>query len=104
MSSIIKAYARPDDVLIAWQPDTLSDDSVGFQLEPQRYHPTGDRLGQPDPTEALWGTDASHRHLVNPIRDPPLSFGYGSQVRTSLFPIAVDIGHRCAPVRTSAGG
>jgi len=33
MSITIKAYANADDVLIAWQPDTWSNDWVGFQLE-----------------------------------------------------------------------
>jgi hypothetical protein len=33
MTIAIKAYANADDVLIAWQPDTWSDDWVGFQLE-----------------------------------------------------------------------
>src|SRR5262245_25364312 len=33
MPIIIKAYANADDVLIAWQPSTWSDDWVGFQLE-----------------------------------------------------------------------
>jgi phosphatidylserine/phosphatidylglycerophosphate/cardiolipin synthase-like enzyme len=33
MSIAIKAYANADDVLIAWQPETWSNDWVGFQLE-----------------------------------------------------------------------
>jgi phosphatidylserine/phosphatidylglycerophosphate/cardiolipin synthase-like enzyme len=33
MTIAIKVYANADDVLIAWQPDTWSDDWVGFQLE-----------------------------------------------------------------------
>ena len=33
MPITIKAYANADDVLIAWQPSTWSDDWVGFQLE-----------------------------------------------------------------------
>jgi phosphatidylserine/phosphatidylglycerophosphate/cardiolipin synthase-like enzyme len=33
MTIAIKAFANADDVLIAWQPDTWSDDWVGFQLE-----------------------------------------------------------------------
>ncbi len=33
MSIAIKAYANADDVLIAWQPDTWSNDWAGFQLE-----------------------------------------------------------------------
>jgi phosphatidylserine/phosphatidylglycerophosphate/cardiolipin synthase-like enzyme len=33
MPIAIRAYANADDVLIAWQPDTWSDDWVGFQLE-----------------------------------------------------------------------
>jgi hypothetical protein len=33
MTIAVKAYANADDVLIAWQPDTWSDDWVGFQLE-----------------------------------------------------------------------
>jgi hypothetical protein len=65
MSIIIMTYANPDDGLIAWQPDTLSEQWVGFQLKPQRYQPTGDRLGQPDPAEARRGADASHLHLAS---------------------------------------
>jgi phosphatidylserine/phosphatidylglycerophosphate/cardiolipin synthase-like enzyme len=33
MTINVKAYANADDVLIAWQPDTWSNDWVGFQLE-----------------------------------------------------------------------
>jgi len=33
MAINVKAYANADDVLIAWQPDTWSNDWVGFQLE-----------------------------------------------------------------------
>ena len=33
MTINVKAYASADDVLIAWQPDTWSNDWVGFQLE-----------------------------------------------------------------------
>ncbi|WP_420964752.1 phospholipase D-like domain-containing protein [Bradyrhizobium sp. B120] len=33
MTINVKAYANADDILIAWQPDTWSNDWVGFQLE-----------------------------------------------------------------------
>jgi phosphatidylserine/phosphatidylglycerophosphate/cardiolipin synthase-like enzyme len=33
MTIAVKAFANADDVLIAWQPDTWSDDWAGFQLE-----------------------------------------------------------------------
>ena len=33
MTINVKAYANADDVLIAWQPETWSNDWVGFQLE-----------------------------------------------------------------------
>jgi phosphatidylserine/phosphatidylglycerophosphate/cardiolipin synthase-like enzyme len=33
MAINVKAYANADDVLIAWQPDSWSNDWVGFQLE-----------------------------------------------------------------------
>jgi hypothetical protein len=33
MMITVKAYANADDVLIAWQPDTWSEDWVGFQIE-----------------------------------------------------------------------
>lgn len=33
MTINVKAYANADDILIAWQPDTWSNDWVGFQVE-----------------------------------------------------------------------
>lgn len=33
MTINVKAYANADDILIAWQPGTWSNDWVGFQLE-----------------------------------------------------------------------
>jgi hypothetical protein len=44
MTIVVKAYAKTDDVLIAWCPE-LSNDWMGFQLE--RNDATSDRFGQP---------------------------------------------------------